>query len=202
MTGIVEWLVANLGYGGIALLTFAETIFPPLPSEVIIPLCAYHAQRNAMRLTGVILCGTAGSVAGNMVWFLLAWRFGMARLRRLVDRHGRWFTAEWHEIERAERWFIRHGTLFVCAGRLLPAVRTFVSFPAGLARMNPWRYFAWSCLGTVGWTAILSAAGWHLGVRYGDLRAILAPLTGAVITPFLLWYLWRLARSFKGPKRP
>jgi membrane protein DedA with SNARE-associated domain len=92
---------------------------------------------------------------------------------------------------------MRHGALFVCTGRLLPAIRTFVSLPAGLARMNPWRYGAWSCLGTAGWTAILAATGWNLGVRYGDLEAVLGPLTAAVIAPFLLWYLWRLFRSFR-----
>jgi membrane protein DedA with SNARE-associated domain len=196
MAEITRWLIGHLGYAGIALLTFAETIFPPLPSEVIIPLSAFQAQRNGLNLAGVILCGTAGSMAGNMVWFALAWRFGMTRLRRLVDRHGRWLTVQWPDIDRAERMFMRHGALFVCTGRLLPAIRTFVSLPAGLARMNPWRYFAWSCLGTAGWTATLAAAGWNLGVHYGDLEAVLAPLTAAVIAPFLLWYLWRLFRSF------
>ncbi len=197
MARAIAWLIGHFGYGGIALLTFAETVFPPLPSEVIIPLAAYHAQRGALGLAGVILAGTAGSMAGNMVWFALAWRFGMARLRRLVERHGRWLTAEWRDVERAERSFIRHGAFFVCAGRLLPAIRTFVSLPAGLAHMNVWRYLVWSSLGTFGWTAILAGAGWTLGVRYGDIETMLGPLTAAVIAPFLLWYLWRLVRSFR-----
>jgi membrane protein DedA with SNARE-associated domain len=197
MADTIFWLIEHLGYAGIALLTFAETIFPPLPSEVIIPVAAYQAQRGAMNLAGVVLAGTAGSMAGNMVWFALARRFGLVRLRRLVERHGRWLTADWHEIERAERYFMRHGTLFVCTGRLLPAVRTFISLPAGLARMNSWRYLLWSTLGAAGWTLALAGAGWNLGVRYGDIETILRPLAAAVIVPFLLWYLWRLVRSFR-----
>ncbi len=199
MTDAIGWLVAQFGYGGIVLLTLAETVFPPLPSEIIIPLAAYQAQRSGMNLAGVILAGTLGSMAGNMIWFALAWRFGMARLRRLVERHGRWLTVEWPEVERAERWFMRHGAPFVCAGRLLPAIRTFVSLPAGLARMSPWRYLLWSSLGTAGWTAILASAGWSLGLRYGDIESVLRPLTAAVIAPFLFWYLWRLIRSFRRP---
>jgi membrane protein DedA with SNARE-associated domain len=197
MTGMVQWLVTHLGYGGIVLLTLAETLFPPLPSEVIIPLAAVSAQRAGLTLWGAIVAATLGSLAGNLFWFALAWRFGMARLRRLVERHGRWFTADWHEIERAEGYFLRHGAAFLCLGRLLPAIRTFVSIPAGLAQMSPLRYLLWSGLGTAAWTGLLAGAGWQLGARYRDIQTVLAPLTAAVILPFLGWYLWRLYKSFQ-----
>jgi membrane protein DedA with SNARE-associated domain len=197
MTGMVQWLVTHLGYGGIVLLTLAETLFPPLPSEVIIPLAAVSAQRAGLTLWGAIVAATLGSLAGNLFWFALAWRFGMARLRRLVERHGRWFTADWHEIERAEGYFLRHGAVFLCLGRLLPAIRTFVSIPAGLAQMSPLRYLLWSGLGTAAWAGLLAGAGWQLGARYRDIQTVLAPLTAAVILPFLGWYLWRLYKSFQ-----
>lgn len=197
MIDVVQWFVLQLGYAGIALLTLAETVFPPLPSEVIIPLSAVCAQRAGMSVAGVIAAGTLGSMLGNLMWFALAWRFGMARFRSLVERHGRWLTAEWPEIERAERYFIRHGAIFLCLGRLLPAVRTFVSVPAGLARMPVSRYLLWSSFGTAAWTALLAGAGWQLGVRYREIETVLAPLTAIIILPFAAWYLWRLYQSFR-----
>jgi membrane protein DedA with SNARE-associated domain len=195
MIGVVQWFVVHLGYAGIAALTLSETVFPPLPSEVIIPLAAVSAQRAGMNVWGVIAAGTLGSMTGNLVWFALAWRFGLVRLRRLVERHGRWFTADWAEIERAERYFLRHGAAFLCLGRLLPAIRTFVSVPAGLAHMSPLRYLLWSSLGTAAWTALLAGAGWALGARYREIETVLAPLTAIVILPFIAWYLWRLCKS-------
>lgn len=197
MIGTVQWFVVHLGYAGIALLTFAETIFPPLPSEVIIPFAALCAQHEGLALGGVIAAGTLGSMAGNMAWFALAWHFGMARFRRLVERHGRWFTVEWREIERAERYFVRHGAAFVCLGRLLPAARTFISAPAGLTRMSPLRYLLWSSIGTAAWTALLAGGGWILGARYREIANTLAPLTAIIILPFIAWYLWRLCKSFR-----
>ena len=197
MIGVVQWFVVHLGYAGIALLTLAETIFPPLPSEVIIPLGAVSAQRAGLSLWGVIAAATLGSMAGNLAWFALAWRFGLARFRRLVERHGRWFTADWAEIERVERYFIRHGAAFICLGRLLPAARTFVSVPAGLAHMPVSRYLLWSGVGTAAWTALLAGAGWSLGARYGAIETVLAPLTAIVVLPFVAWYLWRLCKSFR-----
>jgi membrane protein DedA with SNARE-associated domain len=197
MIDLVQWFVAHLGYAGIALLTLVETIFPPLPSEVIIPLAAVSAQQASMNAWGVIAAGTLGSMAGNLFWFALAWRFGMARFSRLVERHGRWFTADWREIERAEGYFLRHGALFICLGRLLPAIRTFISVPAGLAHMPPARFLLWSSLGTAAWTGILAGAGWQLGARYRDIQTVLAPLTAIIILPFVAWYLWRLYKSFR-----
>lgn len=197
MPQLVQWFVVHLGYSGIALLTLAETVFPPLPSEVIIPLAAVSAQQAGMNVWSTIAAGTLGSMAGNLFWFALAWRFGMTRFRRLVERHGRWLTADWSEIERAERYFLRHGAMFLCLGRLLPAIRTFVSIPAGLAHMSPLTYLLWSSLGTAAWTSVLAGAGWQLGARYGEIETVLAPLTLAVILPFLAWYLWRLYKSFR-----
>src|SRR4051812_32138638 len=102
MTGIIGWIIGQCGYLGVALLTLAETVFPPLPSEVIIPLAGLEAQRRGLSLAGVVIAGTAGSMAGNLFWYGLALRLGLPRFRPLVERHGRWLTAEWRDIERAE----------------------------------------------------------------------------------------------------
>ena len=194
---MIGWIVEQLGYAGVALLTLAETVFPPLPSEVIIPLAGMEAQRRGLNLGGVILAGSLGSMAGNLLWYALARRLGLQRLKPLVDRHGRWLTVEWRDIERAERCFARHAAFFVFGCRLLPAIRTFISIPAGFARMGLAPYLAWSALGTTAWTGALAYAGWTMGENYEHLRAVLGPLTTAIVGFFAAWYLWRLARSFR-----
>ncbi|MBV9548175.1 MAG: DedA family protein [Alphaproteobacteria bacterium] len=198
MVDFIRWLVQHFGYLGVFLLTLAETVFPPLPSEVIIPVAGLEAQRGAMSLPGVIAAGTAGTMAGNLFWYLLARRLGLRRFKPLVDRYGRWLTTEWRDIERGERYFSRHGALFVFVARLLPAIRTFISVPAGFAAMPIAAYVAWSTIGTAMWTGALAYAGWKLGEQFSEINLILQPLSVAIIAPFLGWYLWRLMRQAHG----
>jgi membrane protein DedA with SNARE-associated domain len=194
MAGWIAWIVENLGYFGVTLLTFAETIFPPLPPEVIIPLAGLEAQRGAMSLPGVIAAGTLGTMIGNTIWFLLARHLGLLRFKPLVERYGRWLTTEWADIERGEHYFSQHGALFVFVARVLPAIRTFISIPAGFSQMSVAPYFLWSTLGTTIWTGGLAYAGWTLGVRYKDVQRAIEPLSIAVVAAFAGWYLWRLMR--------
>lgn len=194
MSDLIRSVVQHLGYFGVVLLTLAETIFPPLPSEVIIPLAGLEAQRAAMSLPGVIIAGTCGSMLGNAFWYWLARRLGLVRLRPLVERHGHWLTASWRDIEKGERYFSRHGALFVFVARIIPAVRTFISVPAGFAKMPVARYLFWSTLGTAIWTGALAYAGWTLGTRYEEVDRVIRPLSLAIIAPFVAWYFWRLLR--------
>ena len=197
MTDLIGWILGQCGYLGVALLTLAETVFPPLPSDVIIPLAALEAQHRGLSLTGVVIAGTAGSMTGNFLWYWLALRLGLPRFKPLVDRYGRWLTAEWRDIEQAERYFARHAALFVFLGRLLPAIRTFISVPAGFARMKLPAYLLWSSIGTALWTAALAYAGWALGENVAEVRQIVGPISLGVFLFFAGWYLWRLARSFR-----
>ena len=194
MVDLIQWLVRHLGYLGVGVLTLAETVFPPLPSEVIIPVAGLEAQRGALSLPGVIVAGTAGTMLGNLFWYGLARRLGLMRFKPLVDRYGRFLTTDWSDIERGERYFSRHDSLFVFLARVLPAVRTLISVPAGFAKMPIASYIAWSTLGTVIWTGALAYAGWVLGERYSEIDRIIRPLSIAIIIPFLGWYLWRLLR--------
>lgn len=188
----IQQLIDQLGYLGIAALMFAETVFPPLPSELIMPLAGLRASRGALSLPGVIAAGAGGAMAGNLAWFLAARAIGVGRLHGLVDRHGRWLTLGWEEVERAQGWFRRHGGTFVCLGRMVPTVRSVVSIPAGLLRMPLARFLLWSSLGTTAWTTALSYAGFLLGQRYTAVDRYLAPISTAVIVILALWYAWRV----------
>ena len=189
----IQQLVDQLGYLGVAVLMFAETVFPPLPSEVIMPLAGLRASRGALSLPGVVAAGAAGAMAGNLCWYAVARMLGIERLHGLVDRHGRWLTLEWQEVERAKTWFHGHGGPFVCIGRIVPTVRSVVSIPAGLVRMPLGPFLLWSTIGTTAWTATLAAAGYLLGQRYGAVERYVGPVSTAIIIALVLWYAWRVA---------
>lgn len=194
MSAWIETIVAQLGYAGIALLMFAETLFPPLPSEVIMPLAGMEAGRGSLSMPGVIAAGTTGAMAGNIAWYLLARALGADRLRGIVERYGRWLTLRWPDVEAARRRFRRHGVLYVCLARLIPTVRSMVSIPAGLLAMPLPAFIGWSFLGTLAWTSALTFAGAFLGRRFPEVQTLVGWGSIAVIGALLGWYLWRVAR--------
>jgi membrane protein DedA with SNARE-associated domain len=155
ITGII-W---RLGYVGVAGLTFLENVFPPIPSELVIPLAGYVAAQGDMRLMLVIAGASVGSLAGAVVWYWIGRSVGERGLRAWVDRHGKWLTLSGKDVDKAQQWFTRHGNAAVFFGRLVPGVRTFVSLPAGFARMPVLPFVMYSALGTIVWTAALAFAG-------------------------------------------
>lgn len=184
-------LIEKGGYGGVFLLMLLETVFPPVPSEVIMPVAGLSAASGGMSLGGVIAAGTFGAMAGNVFWYFLARTIGIGRFQPFIERHGRWLTIDWPEVERARTAFGRFGGALVCAGRMVPTIRTVVSIPAGLLRMRLPRFLAWSTLGTAGWSAGLALAGWVLGRQFGQVEAIVGPLSLFVVAAIVALYLWR-----------
>jgi membrane protein DedA with SNARE-associated domain len=189
-----EWvmqLIDQGGYAGVFLLMFLETVFPPIPSEVIMPLAGVRAAHGPMTLLGVIVSGTAGAMFGNLFWYFAARVFGVERFRPMIERFGRWLTLDWPDVEKAQKLFGRFGYIVVCIGRLLPTVRSIVSIPAGLLKMRLKSFFIWSTIGTAGWSSALAIAGWILGRRFKEVEAVLGPLSIAVIVFIVLAYIWR-----------
>ena len=121
-----DWIlrfVEETGYLGVAMLMFIETVFPPIPSEVIMSIAGMHAGQGKMSLPLVIAVGTTGAMVGNYFWYLVARVIGIDRLRTMIERYGRWLTLDWPEVERARVMFDRYGGIFVCLGRMLPTLR-------------------------------------------------------------------------------
>lgn len=189
-----DWITAlidQLGLPGVALMMFLENVFPPIPSELIMPLAGFNAAQGRMGLVGVILAGTLGSLAGAVLWYLLGRAVGTARLRRLAARHGRWLTVTPGELDRADAWFDRHGGVAVFLGRLVPTVRTLISIPAGLSGMPLGRFLAWSGLGTLIWTTLLALAGYLLEDTYHRVEGWVNPVSTVVVLGIVGLYLWR-----------
>ncbi len=191
---MTEWvfdLIRQTGYLGVFLLMFLETVFPPVPSEVIMPIAGVIASRGDMTLWGVISAGTLGAMFGNFFWYLLARVIGIERFRPFIERHGRWLTLDWPDVEKAERLFGRFGGWVVGLGRMLPTVRSVVSIPAGLLHMRLKSFLLWSTLGTAAWSSGLAIAGHELGRRFAKIEDVLGPLSVAVIVLIVGLYVYR-----------
>ena len=191
MTDWVFRLIEWGGYLGVFLLMFLETVFPPVPSEVIMPIAGMSAQAGKMSLWGVIVAGTAGAMFGNFFWYLLARVIGIERFRPFIQKHGRWLTLDWPDVEKSEKLFGRYGGVVVGVGRMLPTVRSVVSIPAGLLQMRLKGFLLWSTVGTAGWSSALAIAGYLLGQQFDDIEKVMGPLSAAVIGLIVLAYLYR-----------
>ncbi len=201
---MIEWitgLIQSAGYAGVAFLMLAENVFPPIPSELIMPLAGFNAARGQLSLLGVVLAGSFGSLAGAFFWYWLARRFGTERLKRWAGRHGRWLTLEPREIDRADAWFDRHGHKAVLIGRLVPGIRTLISIPAGLSEMPTSRFLLYSGVGTLAWTTILAMAGYLLEDRYRSVEGWVDPVSKVVLVGLVAAYLYRVA-TFRRSEAP
>jgi membrane protein DedA with SNARE-associated domain len=187
-------LVNATGYWGVALLMLLETVFPPVPSEVIMTVAGLSAARGNMTLSGVVASGTAGAMLGNWLWYWLAMKFGKGRLQPFVDRYGRWLTMDWQEVERGEQLFCKHGAIIVLVARMLPTLRSLISIPAGIFGLSLPRFLIFSTIGTMGWSFALAGAGFFLGSQFDDVEKIVGPFSIAIIALIMLGYIWRLWR--------
>jgi membrane protein DedA with SNARE-associated domain len=185
-------LVSQTGYAGIAFLMLVENLFPPIPSELIMPLAGFTAAQGELSFVGIVLAGTAGSVAGALFWYEIGRRIGIDRLRRWTGRHGRWLTMSPDELDRAVGWFQRHAGLSVLLGRLVPAVRTLISVPAGVAGMALPTFLAWTMIGTALWTTLLAGLGYLLQGGYEQVADWVNPVSNLVVAALVLLYLYRI----------
>ena len=186
-------LIADGGYLGIALLMFLENLFPPIPSELIMPLAGFDAARGELNPLGVVAAGTVGSILGAIFWYWVGKRLGAKRLEAWAARHGRWLTLRPENVVDVDAWFDRHGGKAVLFGRLLPAFRSLVSIPAGVFGMTFPRFALYSTVGTTLWNTLLTLAGYTLESRYEVVAQYLNPATRGIVAMIIGYYLYRLA---------
>ena len=199
---MLDWitnLVRSMGAPGVGLLMFLENVFPPIPSEVIMPLAGFVAQQGGLSFWGAVAAGAVGSLAGAVGWYWVGRRVGERRLRAWVDRHGRWLTLSGDDVDTAKRWFDRHGGFAVFVGRLVPGVRTLISVPAGFAAMPALPFLLYSAAGTALWTVALGVAGRMLGSQYERVSRVLEPAGAVVFGLIALLYVVRVVRWRRRP---
>ena len=188
---ITEFLETS-GYLGVFVLMALENIFPPIPSELIMPFAGFVVARGDLNLAGVLLAGTAGSIAGALPWYYGARIYGKERLKKFADRHARWLTVTAADVDMAISAFDRHGRSVGLFGRLIPAIRTLISVPAGLACMSMGQFLLFSTIGSLAWTAFLTAGGFLLESNYERIGVYIDPVSKIIFGVLLAWYLYRV----------
>lgn len=190
-----------MGYLGVFALIALEDIFPPVPSEIILPLAGYLVGRDRFIFPLVLLAATAGSVTGALVLYALGRRVGEERLLRFAEHYGRYALVSRDEVEGAIKRFERHGRAAVFVGRLLPGVRSLISIPAGIERMSLGRFVVYTVAGSGVWNTVLISLGWLLGDQWERVQGYTAWLQYAVLAAglaLLAWFLlsrWRQRSS-------
>ncbi len=190
---ILDWIAWG-GYFGIFLLMALENVVPPVPSEVIMGLGGMAVARGDMELGARVGAGTAGTVAGNYFWYWLGDTIGYERLRPFVERHGRWLTLNWCDVERVHAFFCKRGQWVVFVFRFLPLGRTIISLPAGMTHMPLWKFLLWTAAGSAIWNSVLAGAGLFFGSRFRELDQFVGPLAVALGVAIVIGYIWRVIR--------
>lgn len=201
----VSDVIEAIGYAGVAFLVALESVFPPIPSEVVLPFAGFWAgKRGAPEVVLMVLAATVGSVVGAWILYGIAAWIGPDRLHRFVVARGRWFGVKERDLDRAEAWFDKRANAAVLLGRCVPLVRSIVSIPAGFRRMPFVRFTVYTAIGSLAWNIALVGAGAILGRRWkevGDVVGILQWLVIIGVIAVVGWFVWtrllkpRLARA-------
>ena len=190
LAGFIIGTIARLGYGGIVLLMAIESACIPLPSEIIMPFSGYLVSTGEMNLWLVGLAGAVGCVLGSIA----AYYAGAWGGRPFIEKYGKYILISHHDLNLADRWFQRHGDITIFIGRLLPVIRTFIAFPAGIARMNLWRFNLYTFVGSYIWSLGLAWIGMKLGEHWNTLGVYFHrfdAVIGVVLLAGVIWYVRR-----------
>lgn len=191
------WVISFIeqyGYAGITLLMIAENVFPPLPSELIIPFAAFQAARGQLHWPLVVVFGTIGSLLGALPWYFAGRILGLQRVLRFAERHGRWLTLSRRDVERAEESFVHSGAAILVTGRLVPALRTVISLPAGISRLSALRFCVLTAIGSALWCSVLTAAGYLLESNYEKIAGVLSPVSTGIVVALAVAYAYRVVQ--------
>jgi membrane protein DedA with SNARE-associated domain len=186
-------VISTMGYGGIVLLMAIESACIPLPSEIIMPFAGYLVFKGEMTLWGIALAGAVGCVVGSIPAYYL----GMYGGRPLVERYGKYVLISKRDLDMADRWFEKYGDIIIFIARLLPAVRTFIAFPAGVARMNMTKFIAYTFVGSLIWCWVLGYAGMKFGQHWEDLKVYFHEFHYVIIGLGVIFVVWYVRRHFK-----
>lgn len=196
MAGLGEWMQAvmySLGYPGIVFLLFVESVFPPIPSELVLPLAGFLVSEGRFGFFPVILAATAGSLLSALTLWAAGKLFGEERVYRVVRRYGRFVLLRTSDVSRAQRFFDKHGGKAVFFGRFVPGVRSLVSVPAGLANMPLPSFILYTALGSALWNTLLVSLGAMLRERWREVLGYLEAfeyVAYAGIATLILWFVF------------
>ena len=198
MSQVSAWvliIMAKFGYLGIIFAMFAENVFPPIPSELIMPAAGFAVARGDLNLILVILAGTLGSVIGALPLYYLGRLLNEDRLMVFTQKYGKYVFVKPSDIQSSSVWFDKHGSKAVFFGRMVPGIRSFISIPAGMSKMPILPFLAFTALGSSIWTSLLTIAGYYFGENYEVIETMLAPYSkGFLLLAVVIIIAWFMKR--------
>ncbi len=201
VSGWIQEFILAIGYPGIVLVMAIENIFPPIPSELVLPFAGALSARDDMNFWGVVAAGTAGSLIGAVVLYMVGYVAREAGARRLIAAYGRYVFLSENDLDRATAWFERYGEAVILFGRLIPVIRSIISVPAGYTRMNIGRFLLYTTLGTLLWSLILTYVGRVLGENWADISRVIEPYQNGTLAVLVLaaggFIGWRAYRRWR-----
>lgn len=196
ITILAAWImgvISTMGYGGVVLLMAIESACIPLPSEIIMPFAGFLVFKGEMLLWAVALAGALGCVLGSIPAYYL----GMLGGRPLVEKYGKWVLISPKDLNWADQAFAKHGDIIIFIGRLLPAVRTFIAFPAGVARMPMGKFISYTFVGSLIWCYLLAFAGFKMGENWESLKVYFHQFHHVIAIAGVIFVVWYVRRHFK-----
>ena len=199
--GWIEGLIAAIGYPGIVIAMALENIFPPIPSEAVLPFAGALSAKGEMNFWGAVAAGTIGSLIGAVALYAIGYIGREAGVRRIVEAYGKYVFISERDLDRGAEWFERYGEAIILFGRLVPLIRSVVSVPAGYTRMNVGRFLIYTTIGTTIWNLILTYIGRVLGENWADISELMEPyetialvLMALAVVSFVGWRAFRWVR--------
>lgn len=192
LSNIIISFIQQSGYLGVFILMTVESALIPFPSEVTMPFAGFLAQQGVLSFWPVVLAGTIGNLIGSLIAYGLGYFLEETVILTLIARYGKLLLITEHEYMRARSWFNKYGSSIAFFSRLLPAVRTFISLPAGLAEMNLWKFSIYTTLGSFLWSLFLTAVGFYLGKNWHSLEPYYRKfeiVIAALVIIFVFWYI-------------
>lgn len=202
LSALSDWVtdvIRELGYLGVALLVALENLFPPIPSEIVLPFAGFVASddESIARMIGMIVAATIGSLVGALVLYGVAAWIGPDRLERFLLRHGKWLRLTQADVDRAERWFDRRAVVAVLVGRCVPLIRSLISIPAGFRRMSLGPFVIYTVVGSAIWNTTLIGAGYALRERWDTVEPVMDAVQYVVVAGLVAaagWFVWSRRR--------
>lgn len=201
LSGWVVDVIDAIGYLGVALLVALENLFPPIPSEIVLPFAGFTSGQGEANFFGMVLAATIGSLVGAWILYLIAAWIGPVRLRALFARYEKVLRIKPDDLDRAEGWFDNHSRSAVLICRCVPLIRSLVSIPAGFRRMSPVTFTIYTALGSLVWNFALIGAGHLLGERWKETESVVSVFQYVVIAAIagaVAWFVWK---RFVQPRR-
>lgn len=195
-----HWIInfiSYFGYPAIFFLMTIESALIPMPSEITMPFSGFLVSSGKLNLWLVVLSGTIGNLVGSIIAYLLGSWGQETVVRKLIRQYGKYVFIKEHEFDRAEHWFRKYGQMIVFASRMLPAVRTYISLPAGIAKMNFSKFCLYTVIGSFIWSFILTYIGMILGNNWINLRTYFHYLDAFVVLMIIIGFVFIFRKKIK-----